>query len=465
MTMWLPEIEDRHGPRYIAISDALADDIQAGNVTAGDRLPTHRELAYQLGVTVGTVSRAYAEAERRGLTYGEVGRGTYVQGGSGPTSNETAFFRTENTEGNKIDFGLNMPAAGERASVLSETLQDIARSPHLDDYLAYQTEGGLFSHRTAIANWLEQYGLVNNPEQIVISNGAQHALTVVLMAMTSPGDLVAAENYTYPAIQGLTQQLGLKIAGLEIDELGIIPGAFERLCQTRPPKMLYCLPTLQNPTTAVMPEERRQEIAAIAQHYSVMIMDDDVYGYLVEDAPPPLSVFAPKNSFFISSASKFLAPGLRIGFIHSPAQHIDKIRSTLQLTTWMAAPLMAEVEKRWLEDGTADRFIKWHRAEAQFRQKQVSRILQDAEISTHPSSYHLWLKMPPQWRAENFVSRVAEKGVTILPSSTFAIGSASSVEAVRICLGSPASREEVEAGLTIIAETLDEAQPPSSNVF
>ena len=462
MTMWHPDIENRKGPRYIVIADALAEDLQAGRIKADEQLPTHRDLAYHLGVTVGTVSRAYAEAERRGLTYGEVGRGTFAKGKAAWSTiynaSDTAFFKTESNDNNTVDFGLNMPAAGERAAVLSETLVDLAQSPHLDEYLAYQTEGGMAPHRIAVANWLAQYGLENNPEQIIITNGAQHALTVVLMAITNPGDLIATEAYTYPAIHGLTQQLGLKITGLAMDAFGIVPAEFEKLCQSRPPTILYCLPTLQNPTTVIMPDERRQEIAAIAQHYNVLIMDDDVYAYLVEDAPPPLSVYAPNHSFFISSASKFLAPGLRVGFIHSPPQFAEKIRTTLQLTSWMAAPLMCEIERRWLEDGTADRFISWHRKEANARQEIAAEILGGTDYNSHPFSYHLWLKMPEHWRAESFVERVAADGVTILPSTSFAIGNAGQDEAVRICLGSPDSREKVEVGLKVIVSALAETQ-------
>ena len=80
MTIWHPQLDDWHGPRYLAIADALADDVATGKLEAGERLPTHRELAYRLGLTVGTVSRAYREAEARGLTIGEVGRGTFICG-------------------------------------------------------------------------------------------------------------------------------------------------------------------------------------------------------------------------------------------------------------------------------------------------------------------------------------------------------------------------------------------------
>src|SRR6185295_19408338 len=80
MTIWAPDLRTRRGPRYLAIAEALRDDASAGRLPAGTRLPTHRELADQLGVTVGTVTRAYAEAARRGLVSGEVGRGTFARG-------------------------------------------------------------------------------------------------------------------------------------------------------------------------------------------------------------------------------------------------------------------------------------------------------------------------------------------------------------------------------------------------
>ncbi|HZF36691.1 MAG TPA: winged helix-turn-helix domain-containing protein, partial [Candidatus Angelobacter sp.] len=83
MTIWQPDLNSVSGPRYLAIVDALAFDLDNGKLRAGDRLPTHRDLAYRLGVTVGTVTRAYSEAERRGLIKGEVGRGTYIRDRSG----------------------------------------------------------------------------------------------------------------------------------------------------------------------------------------------------------------------------------------------------------------------------------------------------------------------------------------------------------------------------------------------
>ena len=105
MTMWVPEIAQRPGPLYQAIVDALADDTARGALAAGQRLPTHRELADRLGVTVGTVTRAYAEAARRGLVSGEVGRGTFARG----RAVDDAPRRHDATPGT-VDLSVNHPA-------------------------------------------------------------------------------------------------------------------------------------------------------------------------------------------------------------------------------------------------------------------------------------------------------------------------------------------------------------------
>jgi DNA-binding transcriptional MocR family regulator len=115
MTIWSPDIGKREGPVYRAIADAIAQALEAGELQPGEGLPTHRALARALGVTVGTVSRGYAEAERRGMVVGEVGRGTFVRGGEpgGPAD------LGEGQEGITVDMGL--PSGHWRASRITPT--------------------------------------------------------------------------------------------------------------------------------------------------------------------------------------------------------------------------------------------------------------------------------------------------------------------------------------------------------
>lgn len=464
MTMWLPDIEARSGPRYLAIADALADDIRRGVVTAGTRLPTHRELAYQLGVTVGTVSRAYGVADRKGLTHGEVGRGTYVRDTAGVDA-ETGFFIRIPEESNHIDFGLNMPAPGDRGDHLAATLADISRSPNLETLLGYETQGGLAPHCQAAAGIMRHFGVDADAERITICNGAQHAVTVAMMAVTRPGDTVAVEPVTYPAIKGLASHLGLKLEALSMDGEGIIPESFEKLCETRPPRALYCLPTLQNPTTAIMPDDRRRMIADIARRFGVVIIEDDVLGFLLTDLPTPIAMLAPDITYFVSGVSKCLAPGLRTGYVLAPPGEDDGVRTALNLTSWMAPPLMSEVVRRWLEDGIARELMQWHRDEVAARQDLIRHGLGADRVDSHPGSYHVWLKLPEPWRAGEFTESAKSRGVTILPAETFATGRGRIPEAVRICLGSPSSRDHVAEGVRLLAALLGDPERRQQPVF
>ena len=321
--MWTPNLAADASPRYRAIADQLGRDIASGNLAAGARLPTHRALATQIGVTVGTVSRAYAEAARLGLISGEVGRGTFVR--EQPLS-ETPFDIPDDEREALIDLSRNVPDPSAAAAPLREALAALTRSAELVDLLDYLPSAGSARHRAAGASWVGRSGLATNADEIVVTGGAQHAMWLALATLAKPGDTVLAAELTYPGLIGLTRLLRLRLEGLALDEEGIRPDALEAACRAHAPRVLYCIPTNQNPTAAVMSEGRRREIAAIAQRYDLALIEDDICGFLQADAPLSLSSFAPEQSFYVTSLSKCIAPGLRVGFLRAPSAYTDHCR-------------------------------------------------------------------------------------------------------------------------------------------
>ena len=229
--------------------------------------------------------------------------------------------------------------------------------------LEYPPHGGLPAHRAAGAEWLSRHQLSVGPENVLVTSGAQNGMAISISTVARPGDLILTERLTYFGMKALTSTLGLRLEGVAMDEDGLLPDAFEfRLPPVRP-RALYTVPTLHNPTTAVMPLERRQRIIEIARQYDVTIIEDDVFGFLMPDAPPPIQTLAPDITLHISSMSKSIAPGLRIGYLVAPSRLMPRLEGTMRALNYAVPPLMSELASRWIEDGSADRFADAQRRE------------------------------------------------------------------------------------------------------
>jgi len=461
MTSWAPDIRQRKGPRYLAIAEALADDAGAGRLRPGTRLPTHRDLADRLGLTVGTVTRAYAEAARRNLVSGEVGRGTFVRG---PATRFAAPLAAARAQEGLIDLSANHPprAPGDgEERALARSLGALSRRKDLARLLDYPPEGGSREHREAGAEWARRSGLDAPADRVLVSSGSQHGMTAVFAALLVPGDLVLTEALTYSGMKTLAGLLSLRLQGVALDDEGLRPDALAAACRARPPKALYCVPTLQNPTASVMSDERRREIADVAREHGVLIVEDDVHGRIPHRAPRPLSAFAPERAVYLTGTSKALAPGLRVGFIVAPEALVGRIAAAIRGTTWMAAPLMAEIAAAWIRDGTAEAILRRKRSEAASRQRLAGQVIGRFVDRAQPTAYHVWLSLPRPWRGEAFAEAARRKGVGVTPASAFAVGRAGAPDAVRVCLGAARDRAELERGLRVLADLLAASPEPA----
>jgi len=465
MTIWRPSIKKGSTPLYLAIADAVQDDLESGVLAVGARLPTHRDLAEYLGVTVGTVSRAYAESERRGLTSGEVGRGTFVRGAE---IEEHGWAAAPGSEASSvIDLSLatpwTMPGEGD---LLAKTLKQIAEEGKADDLLRYDPETASFSQRAAAAAWITRLGMPAKPEQIVVTTGAQHAMTVLFSTLLRPGDTVLTGDLTYPGMKGIAQMLGLRLRGVALDDEGLRLDSLEEACRESSPKAIYCVPTIQNPTGALMSQERRQEVARVARAHDLLIIEDDVHAFLLDNPPAPLSLAAPERSIYLSTISKSVTFGLRTGFIVAPDRMVERIRAGVRSTIWMPSPLTTELTARWLTDGTADHIAQIKRNEVRARNAIVREVLGGRyDVQGHPSALHFWLRLPEPFRSDECVGQARQRGVLVAGAEAFAVGRKEVPHAVRVCIGSVPRRDDLRRGLEILREVLEGCCDPCANIL
>ncbi len=445
-----PDHEETGRPKYLAIADAIEAAIRDGRLGPDDPLPTQRDLAGQLGVTVGTVTRGYGEAARRGLVRGETGRGTFVmsQHGSGRGG-----FAALVPAGARVDLGLTAPLCS-MAPQLGRTLAEVAAEPGLRELLGRPEPRGLARHRRAGARWAALHGMDVDPDDVLVCAGAQHALLVCMAALFAPGDRVAVESLAYPQVRPVAKRLRLELAPLAMDEYGILPEALASACSREPVRGLYVTPSCQNPTMASMPGHRRQEIADFCKARGIRIVEDDVYRLMADTVLPPLSSLAPEQGCFIASTSKVLADGLRVAFLCASRGDAKRLEAAVEATVWVTAPLMAEIATRWIMDGSAERAVAANRIEAALRARMVAEVLDGHPVRTSPAAGFAWLPLPRPWRSVEFAQAAAERGVIVAHMEHFAVGSAQPMRAVRLSLCGVPDHATLRAGLEVLAELL-----------
>ena len=454
--MWTPELPTTAGtalPLYLAIVRELEADMGRGRLRAGDRLPTHRELARALSIATGTVTRAYAEAERRGLVHGEVGRGTFV----GTPSTEVVELGTpERTPPEVVELAVDLPLHAHDPD-LGAALRELGARPDAAELQRYHDPAGTPRHRSAGAAWARTFGVECEPDRTLVCAGAQHALTVALLSVAEPGDLVCATELSYPGLAAIAERLHLVLAGVPMDAEGILPDALEQVCRKRRPRALYCVPSHHNPTTACLSEERRAALVAIAERYGLALLEDDVHRRVVDEPPAPLAARAPHRTWFVASLSKAVSAGLRVAYLVPPEESVERASRALWASTWMVPSLNAEIAAGWIADGTVERVVAAKRAEAAARQALARELLDGsgARVRAQRAGYYLWLELPSPWTSEGFARACRTRGVAVTPSTPFAIGRRATPSAVRVCVGAADDREQLARGLERVARTLE----------
>lgn len=441
-------LQDGSKPRYLAIADELAQCIHNGQLPAGERLPPQRKLALHLGVTAGTVSHAYGLLEQRGLATARIGDGTYVRS---PNTAPVA----QQAPAALVDLAHNVAVPTQDAQALARTLQDIAGDAAvLHEVLAYQSEAGHPRHRQAGARWLQRLGCSGDANRIMVTHGAQHGLSCVLRTLAHPGDVVFTESMSYPGLQALARMMRLQLVGIEMDEHGMLPQALEHAVRHIQGKLVYCSPSLHNPTNTTMPMDRREALAAVVRRYNLLLVEDAVHAAAQATPLPALAALLPEQVLLLSSFSKVAAPGLRVGYIEAAPPWLSKLAAGMRADCWMVAPLMPEVATRWLESGVMDHLIAAQRQAIGQRLAMVRPLLRGLEYRCDAESPLVWLPLPEPWRAGQFAAALRQAGVLIRTADHFAVGRGAAPHAVRISLNAARTAQEVQTGVRTLLGVL-----------
>jgi len=454
---WRPRLAKQRGQtKHAALTERIIADIDAGVLKPMDRMPTHRDLARELGISVQTVSLSYREAERLGYLSGEIGRGTFVKA---RVTERAGRLMLDRNPDEAIDLSIVRGVYTQAHEEASRAVMAALAESHNDAFMRpCRPIAGLDQHREAARAWLKPLGVDVVPERILITNGAAHGLFLALSSIVRVGDVVLTENLTDHGVIGLANVLGFSLRGLPTDAEGVRPDAFEATCQAGGVRALVLIPTLNNPTSHVAGPGRRRAIAEVARRHGVFVVEDEVYKPLLDVPMPSITEMVPDLGFFVTSFTKTVLTGLRTGYLVVPPHYSIRAASILRVTSWSGAYLLAEIATRWIEDGTAERLLAVQREEARARQRIVAETLGAHVASTHPLSLCAWLAVPEHWTEDRLVRSLADRRVAVTPSDPFIAGG-NHGGGIRICLGGQFSHDALAQALTTVRQTFEQLPP------
>jgi DNA-binding transcriptional MocR family regulator len=346
---------DGPGPLHVKLRDALRQAIELGHLTGGERLPSERELAVRLAVSRSTVVAAYDALRGESRLESRQGSGTRVCGNRHPRGATAAGVPVSSFPISPVyraliegrDDLISLACAVFPAHPLvAEALADLAAT---NDKL-FATTGyapaGLPSLREGLAEMLSADGLPTTPEQVVVTTGAQQAVSLSAQLFVRAGDDVLVESPSFAGTIDVFRARGARFVTAPIDDDGIDLDVVANLVATRKPNTIYVMPSFHNPTGARMSERRRRALAELATTERIAVIEDNALEHApLDDAPRlrPIAAFAPDDAPIVTagSLSKAAWGGLRVGWLRGPLPVMQRI-AELKAMNDLGSPLLEQ---------------------------------------------------------------------------------------------------------------------------
>lgn len=405
------------------LAAAITALVSSGELRPGDRLPAERVLASAASVSRGTVVAAYADLTERGILERRQGSGTRIAGTAGPVPGAARHGRGEalfSALPSAIDLLRGVPKIPDAAATIIRT-----HAPSIDPTTLTESDpAGLPEVRARIAELLAKEGTATTAEQILVTHGAQQAIHLLVSEIVGPGDIVLAEEVTWPGMADTVRRQGGVVYGVPMGSDGIDVVALEAAIVRMRPVLVAVNPHNHNPTGSRVPSSVRQRLAELAAEYGVPVLEDRVLAPVSFDGvvPPSLAALRPDAPIIVvESLSKWAWAGLRIGWIRADPVLVRRLRGTRQLAD-QSTSVIAQLLAMDLLD------------EAPLLRRQVSatharalgalgKLLQDelSEWRYIPPRGGLWLWAElPGGSADAFIRTAAVHGVAIAGSREFA---------------------------------------------
>ncbi|MFH8415081.1 PLP-dependent aminotransferase family protein [Streptomyces collinus] len=335
--------------------------------------------------------------------------------------------------------------------------------------LQYSTTEGEPALRDALAARTTARGLPTGPDDLLVTTGSQQALSLLATALVEPGDTVLVENPCYLAALQAFGFAGARVLAVPGDEHGVDPGALEELVVRERPKLLYTVPTFQNPTGRTLPAGRRAAVAAVAARHGLWIVEDDPYGELRYEGErlPWIAAHpgAEDRTVLLGSFSKVMAPGLRLGWLRAPGE-LRRACTVAKQAADLHTPTVNQLAAaRYLADNDLDAHVA--RVAGVYRERRdamlsgLAAALPTGSVWNRPEGgMFLWACLPQPYDTTALLPRVVRENVAYVPGAPFYAGTPDRTT-LRLCFVTQ-TPEEIGEGLRRLGEGLSPTRSATS---
>lgn len=443
---WKPQKSDLEKPYYLSIASCLEKDILEGILPENTKLPPQRELADFLDLNLSTITRAYKLCELKGLLYAVTGKGTFIS--PGISAQDTFLDRNSHV----IEMGMIQPFYECNQSILNAS-QLVLSNPDNINLFEYSNPFGTKRQIKSALKWLHHYGINAVKDNILLSAGAQNALSIILISLFKAGDKIAVDEFTYTNFKRLANFLHIQLIPIKTDEYGMSPSSLFQTCKNTEIKGIYLMPTCSNPTSIFMPADRRQEVADLARKFNLLLIEDDIYSFLSPGDVKSFYSMLPEQTIHICSISKSLSAGLRVAFLAFPPKYKEALVSGMLNINLKTVSINGEIVAELIESGEAFKIVQNKIALSRNR-NQIFQSIFHIPIRDEIARFFYWIPIPDYLSSEELEIQALQKGVHILGSHRFAMNSKQSSAYFRVSITSPKNHNDLNNGLFILKNLL-----------
>jgi len=474
--------KDAGNPLYVQLYETLRNAIASGVLLAGFRLPSVRKLAEVLRVNQVTVVSAFKRLESEGYIYSRPGSGTYVaevlpdfekavQPASSPMLDEIYNWDDVPLINNgqiKINEGtINFASATPTADLFPVEDFKVVLNEVLErdkgNAFGYQESQGYYPIRESISHTLNKSGISCNPEFIQIISGAQQGIDIISKALLRQGDCIITESPTYTGAIAVFKSRQAQIVDVQIDEDGPDLNVLEYNLKKYRPRLIFIIPSFQNPTGCSCPNDKRRDILKLAERYNAYIIEDDYVSELdFEDRNfiPIKSMDENSRVIFIKSFSKIFMPGLRLGFMIVPPGLLPNILEAKHSTDISTSGLIQRAFDLYIRKGFWDKHFKYMYDIYKNRYLKITgsldRYLPAAIQYLRPGGgLNIWLSFSQEFMVNKLVKHAAAHDIVFAPGRIFYSGaSAQKINNIRLSFAS-VHTGQIEPGIKRLCEVID----------